>query len=199
MAPRGKEENQRIRDERRELILAAASKVFARKGLAAAKIADIAAAAGVSHGLVYHYYASKDEVFQVLTERALAGATMVSRYAQAQPGTPWDKLRWMVATMLDGVRQQPEYFMVAIQALSSDAVPQGLRELAWKQSQVSRAGIVALIAQAQAAGQVAPADPEELATILLSCIHGLATGNAYGPNLFPAFPGPDALLRILKP
>ncbi len=59
MSPRKEEQNQQIRDERREEILQAALRVFARKGLVAAKITDIANAAGLSHGLIYHYFSSK--------------------------------------------------------------------------------------------------------------------------------------------
>jgi AcrR family transcriptional regulator len=58
--PRPSTENQRIRDERHRHLLRAAARVFARKGLMATTISDIAAAAHVSHGLAYHYFASLD-------------------------------------------------------------------------------------------------------------------------------------------
>lgn len=46
-----------------ERIVAAAVRVFADRGFAAASIADIAAAAAISTGNVYRYFAGKDAVF----------------------------------------------------------------------------------------------------------------------------------------
>lgn len=50
--------------DKRQQILAAATQVFARKGFHQAKIADIAAAAGVGKGTVYEYFPSKKDLFQ---------------------------------------------------------------------------------------------------------------------------------------
>ena len=52
--------------EKRRLILDAAVRVFARQGFHACRVADIADEAGVAYGLVYHYFASKDEVLDTL-------------------------------------------------------------------------------------------------------------------------------------
>ena len=54
---------QAIEDKRR-LLLDAAVRVFARKGFHASRVGDIAEEAGVAHGLLYHYFRSKDEVLE---------------------------------------------------------------------------------------------------------------------------------------
>ncbi|MBN2531788.1 MAG: helix-turn-helix transcriptional regulator [Spirochaetales bacterium] len=54
--PRTPEENERIKQERKDKILMAALRIFAENGLAAARMSDIARAAGVSYGLVYNYF-----------------------------------------------------------------------------------------------------------------------------------------------
>lgn len=199
MAPRSTQENQRIRDERREQILAAAAKVFSRKGLAAAKIAEVAAQAGTSHGLVYHYFPSKEELFTALLEQALNGSVWVTQGALAQPGTPRDQLHWMLSLMLGAVSVQPDLFLAVIQAFTSDAVPQGARETALQQGAVSRAAVTQLIAAGQAAGQFRPGDPERFAMALLAVINGLAVGVAADPTLIPKFPDADTLLTMLEP
>jgi TetR/AcrR family transcriptional regulator, fatty acid metabolism regulator protein len=56
---------ERISDRRREL-LDAAVRVFARKGFRAARVGDIAEEAGVAHGLLYHYFRSKDQVLETI-------------------------------------------------------------------------------------------------------------------------------------
>lgn len=52
----------------RERLLAAAEKVFAEKGYDGAKLADIAAEAGVSVGAVYFRFKDKDALFQAIAE-----------------------------------------------------------------------------------------------------------------------------------
>ena len=41
-------------------------RVFARQGFHACRVSDIADEAGVAYGLVYHYFASKDEMLDTL-------------------------------------------------------------------------------------------------------------------------------------
>jgi AcrR family transcriptional regulator len=55
----------RTTDRRREL-LDAAVRVFARQGFHSARVGDIAEEAGVAHGLLYHYFRSKDEVLETI-------------------------------------------------------------------------------------------------------------------------------------
>ena len=56
---------ERTIDRRRDL-LDAAVHVFARKGFHASRVGDIAEEAGVAHGLLYHYFRSKDEVLETI-------------------------------------------------------------------------------------------------------------------------------------
>jgi TetR/AcrR family fatty acid metabolism transcriptional regulator len=57
--------------DKRELILGAATKVFARNGYFNSKVADIAAEAGIADGTVYLYFKSKDEVLHSIFDRAM--------------------------------------------------------------------------------------------------------------------------------
>jgi TetR/AcrR family fatty acid metabolism transcriptional regulator len=53
-------------EEKRRQILDAAVRVFARKGFHASRVGDIAEEAGVAHGLLYHYFDSKDAVLEAV-------------------------------------------------------------------------------------------------------------------------------------
>ena len=57
--------SERTTDRRTEL-LDAAVRVFAAKGFHASRVGDIATEAGVAHGLLYHYFRSKDEVLETI-------------------------------------------------------------------------------------------------------------------------------------
>jgi AcrR family transcriptional regulator len=56
---------ERTIDRRRELVDAAV-RVFARDGFHSSRVGDIAEEAGVAHGLLYHYFRSKDEVLETI-------------------------------------------------------------------------------------------------------------------------------------
>ena len=66
MSPRTPEQNQKIRKEKRQIILNAALHVFAEQGYHSASVSSVAKAAKVSKGLMYNYFESKEEVLKTL-------------------------------------------------------------------------------------------------------------------------------------
>jgi len=87
--PRTENANQRIRDAQRARILEAAKEVFARKGWNTT-ITDIASAAKVSQGLIYHYFANKETIFGRSDETERKAR---SRYFSEKSGNPTERLR----------------------------------------------------------------------------------------------------------
>src|SRR5580692_12086000 len=80
---------------RRTDILAAAKRVFSRKGYHATTIADIAKAAKLSYGSIYWYFDSKDALFHALMEseanalrRHVTGA-LISTPSTGAPDAPF--------------------------------------------------------------------------------------------------------------
>jgi len=66
------------REITRDRILSAAVKLFAERGLSLTSAKEIASLAGVSVGLMYHYYKSKEEVFGELVKISLTEAIEIS-------------------------------------------------------------------------------------------------------------------------
>lgn len=199
MSPRTEEANQRIRDEQRGKILQVAARVFARKGLAATKMADIAAAAGVSYGLAYHYFPSKERLFAELVESTARSTISLYQQALEQPGTPWDKLFWLVAHVLEGLQQLPEFGKLVFQVYASDAVPVALREIVRNERLLTRQIIQQLIVEGQAAGQVVVGDPVQLTTALTACIQGLAFDTLFAEEeVAHNLPAVEDILRLVK-
>lgn len=57
------------KQERRDQLVATARRLFAEKGVENTTIKDIAEAAGVAQGLLYHYFRSKEELLWAIVER----------------------------------------------------------------------------------------------------------------------------------
>lgn len=56
------------KNQKQGMIVEAALEIFRQKGYANARMADIARRAGVSYGLVYHYFGSKEVLFEMIVE-----------------------------------------------------------------------------------------------------------------------------------
>src|ERR1700721_2745802 len=70
--------------DKRERILQAAIRVFAKKGFHATRVSEVAKAAGVADGTIYLYFKSKDELLVSLFEDRVE---RLSAFPQAQlPG-----------------------------------------------------------------------------------------------------------------
>lgn len=197
--PRTERANQQIREQRRVRILEGAAEVFARKGLVAARVADIAAATAMSQGLIYRYFAGKDELFAAVVERATAGTAALAREALAQSGSPWERLHWFTARLVPHQYQQPAYALVVSHALTSEAVPPAVRDSARRHLDALREVVTGLIVEGQARGEVLPWDPSHLALVYLAALHGLAATAAFIDTPAGGFPDAETLLLALRP
>ncbi len=198
--PRTEEANQRIREERREQILDVASRVFAHKGLTGTRIADIATEGEMSQGLIFRYFASKEEVFAAVIEKALRSATQLAQVALQQPCSPLEQLRWLLQVYFEGVWRKPDYVLVVLHALNSETTPSEVRELVLEQSQRTLQLYRRLIVEGQASGEIVEDDPDMLTLAFAACLQGISSGVTYLPHALgiEGPPDPEVILRILK-
>ncbi len=195
--PRTEEENLRIREEQRKHILVAAVKVLARQGLKATKMADIAAEADVSYGLVYHYFSNKEQILSELLKGAFEKGCWNAQQALEIPGTPLERLSWFVTTSLQMLRERPEFLAVVYQMYLDGAIEEKWRERAVSMRQMLTGTLRSLIVEGQSTGEIVQDDPDQLLMVLISCIQGLAfKATFHGADHFP---DPDIILRIFKP
>lgn len=100
--------------EKRRRILDAAVRVFARDGYHTSRVGDIAEEAGVAHGLLYHYFPSKDAVLATLF-RENWGELLERFHAVEQADEPADeKLVAMVKILLRTWRNDPALVTVMV-------------------------------------------------------------------------------------
>ncbi|HWW75168.1 MAG TPA: TetR/AcrR family transcriptional regulator [Pyrinomonadaceae bacterium] len=79
--------------DKREAIMRAATKVFARSGYFNSKVADVAREAGVADGTVYLYFKSKEEILRSIFERNTSEAVRAGREELAKIEDPRERLR----------------------------------------------------------------------------------------------------------
>src|SRR5688572_3481317 len=164
--PRSARVNQEIRDARREEILVAAVRVFASKGFGLAKIADIASEAGLSHGLVYHYFDSKEEVFAAIVDSMFERVR--AEFASLPGATPMARIEAAVARQIDRCAAKPEVGMLLTQSLLLGTVPKRVHDRVMHHVRELHARWVRLIRDAQRAGEIDEgATAEDLASAVM--------------------------------
>mgnify|MGYP001569634370 CR=1 FL=1 len=194
--PRSPKDNEEIRVARRAAIVAAATRVFAEKGFAKAKVTDIAAAAGLSHGLVYHYFPSKDAVFGAIAEVMLERL----RYELAlDHERAIDRIVVSLERRRETIEQPVDASVVVTQAMLEASIPGDVLERILSHFQHAHRVAVEWISEAQAQGDVdASVPPEELANALFCLVRGMSIRARGIPHLPFAMPRTDTILRLLR-
>ena len=93
--------------DKRERILTAAERIFARRGFFAAKVSDVAKEAGVADGTIYLYFKSKDDLLISLFERRMQQVNDLLKNALAGIQSPRDQLQTFIKTYLQLVHDEP--------------------------------------------------------------------------------------------
>ncbi len=154
-------------DVRREQILDAAEAVLLERGLAAATVADVAAAAGVAKGTVYLYFDSKAELLAGLRARYLERLTA----ALDGPLGPGPRARRSYAARIERLVAASLDYAVAHHRLHHLL----LHQAGFSEEDVfarARAAIAALVEAGVAAGELDVPDTELATDFVLSGLHG---------------------------
>ena len=106
MTPRT-EDNQ-AKKLREEAIFDAACQVIREKGFHKARMADIAQAAGISYGLVYHYFKSKSDLYDTLIEEWWRGLDETTDRLLEQDLSVEERLAGIVGYFLDQYEERPD-------------------------------------------------------------------------------------------
>jgi TetR/AcrR family fatty acid metabolism transcriptional regulator len=104
--------------EKRKLILDAAIRVFAEHGYHGARVGDIAEDAGVAHGLLYHYFASKDDVLQTIFTENWGELIGRFRAVEAAHEPAPEKLEGIAKILLRTWRNDPALVTVMVREVA---------------------------------------------------------------------------------
>jgi TetR/AcrR family fatty acid metabolism transcriptional regulator len=104
--------------DRRQELLDAAVRVFARKGFRSARVGDIAEEAGVAHGLLYHYFRSKDEVLETIFRDTWQRLVVETERIEASGATLPEQLRRFARIYLGSWLATPEVIGVLVREIA---------------------------------------------------------------------------------
>jgi AcrR family transcriptional regulator len=163
--------------DKRRVILDAAVRVFARHGYHTSRVGDIAEEAGIAHGLLYHYFPSKEAVLATIF-RENWGSLIEAFHRVEESGEPADEqLRAIVKILLRSWRNDPDLVRVMVREVARTPHLQG-------QVDEIRAGfliIQRIIERGQAEGVFRPeVDPRLASWIVYGGLEEILTGWVLG-------------------
>ena len=105
-------------EDKRTRILDAAIRVFAQHGYHEARVGDIAEDAGVAHGLLYHYFASKDDVLRTIFVENWGQLIARFRAVEVADEPACEKLEGIAKILLRTWRNDPALVTVMVREVA---------------------------------------------------------------------------------
>ena len=172
---------QEQKEQRRQEIMYAALDLFVKRGYAATKIADIAKAASMSVGLLFHYFESKEKLYEELVKMGLQGT--------AYPGEQKcehaiDFFVQFAEQLFTYMRQQPyvaKMFVLMADAQRSEGTPEHIREIAMQVNTIEQ--FVPIVEWGQKEGSIKQGDALALSSAFWCSIQGIAEQYAAHPDM----------------
>ena len=171
-------------------MVAAAAEVFQRAGFERATMARVAEAAGVSKGLPYHHFDSKESLGRAVVGRHLESVLEV--LGRWPDGAPADRLRWFLEQALGHAHaQQRSYRLYLSLALQPSTRTMVLEEVARRREAL--AAVDTHLERIFAA--LEHPDPETEALVLRATVDGLIQYLLMAPDQFPV---QEAVSRLMS-
>ena len=164
-------------EEKRRLLLAAAVRVFARKGYHASRVGDIAEEAGVAYGLLYHYFPSKEDLLLTVFRETWRALITTIKSVEEDGDPPREQLRKVAQILLRSWRRDPDLVRVLVREVTrSPHLPGEMDEIA-----ESFAAIQDIVERGQADGSIrADLDARLASYIFYGAVEELLTGWVLG-------------------
>jgi AcrR family transcriptional regulator len=172
--------------ETRRQLIDAAERVFLRSGLQGSSVEEIVAEAGYTRGAFYSNFKSKEELFvELLQDRVYRQYAAIAVEAQAQPGSPRERLRWGIERLKAPYEKEDGrwLFRLWLECLTLATRDEEFRSLAatfWS-------GNRELIAEQteeiyREVGRKPPLPPKQIATAMIALDIGLAVQHVIDPE-----------------
>lgn len=191
--PRNKIVSEQMRAQTQEKILTNARKLFAERGYYNCKISDIAREAGMSQGILYWYFASKEELLKSVLADGFETLGQMTEAAASRAGTAQEKLNSLLDDYIIFGREKGEFTAIFMSLMSHGGTPL-VQQLGFDTLQIGmryHQALASILAQGQAEGIVIPGiEPNILGMFFFALFNGLMI--TYGKSWLEV---PDQLVR----
>ncbi|WP_326835704.1 TetR family transcriptional regulator [Amycolatopsis rhabdoformis] len=200
MAPSRTPRRRPSRAETRRKIIDAAGEVFARQGIAATSLNDIAAEAGLTKGAVYSNFTGRDDLVLTIMEEHLVDRMRSATTAFDELSDLGEATAEAGARLAAGVDTDATWHRLLLEywgiAMRNPTVHEGL---ATRRAQLREAITAAITRAAAQHGVDLPLPPEQLAVVVLALSNGLAVERGVEAAAVPDTLFADVLKLLVTP
>ena len=176
--PRSPELNERLRAASRARIIEHALRLFAERGYERTSVKMIAEAAGISQGLLYNYFESKDALLRAIFEASMGDVTASFAAAEAEPD-PARRIEALIRASFDILRRNLSFWRLSYGVRMQAAVLEGLGEALHQWTATIRATLERYL------GDTGVPDPRIEAAVLFALIDGVSQHFVLDPEHYP--------------
>lgn len=178
MSPRTKEQYEEIRESKKKLILDTSLELFANEGYYSTSISKIAKVAGISKGLIYNYFESKEDIIRIIILQGIKD--LAGLFDSNKDGVlTKEEIRYFIEEMFETVNRDQHfwklYFMIFMQPPVLKLVDKPFSELLHNSMHM-------LIEYFRSQGHE---DPESEAILLGAILDGIGFHFVMNPDGFP--------------
>lgn len=182
-------------ERNRELLLAAARRVFLARGYHGSTLEAIAAEAGFSKGVVYSQFESKADLFLALLDERIAERAAENELGVREAGGGAAAVAALCALGRRRAQRETDWNLLLLEFRAQAAREPALNERYAKAHARAIDGIARLLTRMFEAAGVEPARPPELlATFVLALTSGVNLENLVAPGSLPT----DAVVELLE-
>jgi AcrR family transcriptional regulator len=167
--PKTREQNEAIKQKRRHKIMVTALKLFATNGFDKITIDDIVKTANCSHGLFYHYFKDKEEIFKSISEELMP--SLFTDLTPRENEKAIDRIKLLVdrtSKIVSGDDEDLIYYARVLSSLRYSCTTCGEAD----KQQKFLDNLVNVISLAQGDGDIHEGNPNEIATIFCDFVNG---------------------------
>jgi TetR/AcrR family transcriptional regulator, fatty acid metabolism regulator protein len=113
-----KKDWEELKKEKQQVIFDSALKILKDKGFHRARIADIAQEAGISYGLVYHYFKNKEDLLNEILNQWWVGLYQLVDDIKKSEKNVKGRLRGLILYFLDTYQRKPDLIHIFITQIS---------------------------------------------------------------------------------
>ena len=182
------------KEQRRMEIILAALHLFEKRGYPATKVSDIAKSVGMSMGLLFHYFESKEKLYEEIIKIGLQGTKQSMDYECEDPLKFFEDSLEIILQAMKETPMVASMFIVMADAIRNSATPDYIREIALQVNNIEDS--VDIIKRGQRKGLIKQGNPYALSNLFWCTIQGIAQQAADKPEL--PLPEADWILDILR-
>jgi len=160
------------KEKRREEILTAGLNLFIRKGYSATKTIDISQAAGISEGLLFHYFETKEKLYEELIKIGISGPRNFMSNIEGEALHFFETAAKEIFDYIETVPFAGKMFVLMKQAEYNDAAPESVKTLLSNNENFTFS--IEKIREGQKSGTIREGDPAALALAFWGAVQSIA-------------------------